>query len=160
MNIEEIRSKVRLNLSNRWYNMTARCYDVKHPRYKDYGGHGVYIDDEWRNKETFLADAILLPGYDETKLLSGLLHLDKDSRIAGNDVYSKHTCAFISIEENNTYKPNQMVAFIGTSPNSEEFEGLNQSEFARQHNLRQSTIADCLNGRVVKHCGWTFRYKE
>ena len=32
---------------NRWKSMKARCYSKKHPRYKDYGGRGITVCQEW-----------------------------------------------------------------------------------------------------------------
>lgn len=153
-------SKVRRNLSKRWYNLIARCNNPNHPRYKDYGAAGVRVDERWMSKENFLKDAPNLPGYDEKRLLSGDLHLDKDIRIVGNKTYSKDTCSFVSQEDNNRSKPSQMVPFQARDPEGNVFKVTNQSEFARQHGLQQSTISDCLKGRIVKHKGWTFKYEE
>ena len=57
------------------------------------------------------------------------------------------------------YKPNQQKWVIGISPDGKEFEFFNQSEFARQHNLRQSSIGDCLSGKCKTHKKWKFKYK-
>lgn len=32
-----------------WYGMRKRCYSEKEPAYKDYGGRGITICDEWLN---------------------------------------------------------------------------------------------------------------
>jgi len=32
--------------------MIMRCYSKKHPGYKDYGGKGVTVCDEWRDPDT------------------------------------------------------------------------------------------------------------
>lgn len=32
-----------------WHNMIQRCYNTKHPGYKDYGGRGILVCAEWRN---------------------------------------------------------------------------------------------------------------
>ena len=39
-----------------WQNVTARCRNEKSPRYKDYGGRGITVCDEWKSFENFLAD--------------------------------------------------------------------------------------------------------
>lgn len=40
-----------------WKNMLQRCYSVRHPHYKNYGGRGITICNRWRESfETFLAD--------------------------------------------------------------------------------------------------------
>ena len=153
-------SKLRRNLSKRWYNMVARCTDEEHPRYPQYGGAGITICDKWKDKENFIEDAQTLPGFDKDAILEGRLHLDKDVLDPTNKVYSPDTCVFVSLDENNRTKPIQMTPFIAIAPDGSRHEGLNQSEFAEKHQLRQSTISDCLNGRVGKHRGWTFESKK
>lgn len=32
-----------------WHNMLNRCYSEKHESYKDYGGRGITVCDEWKN---------------------------------------------------------------------------------------------------------------
>lgn len=40
-----------------WLNMKQRCLNSRHPGYKNYGGRGIIICDEWINSyETFLRD--------------------------------------------------------------------------------------------------------
>lgn len=151
---------IRRSLSKRWYAMISRCTDPAHQQYQKYGAVGVKVCRAWLDKETFIRDCKTLPGYDPVAILKNSLHLDKDSLKKGNKIYSPSTCAFISITENNKVKPSQMVVFIATSPEGKEYIVKNQSEFAAKHDLRQSTISDCLKGRVKRHRGWTFRYKE
>jgi hypothetical protein len=149
-------SEVRRNLSKRWYNLMARCNNPEHPRYSQYGGAGVTVCDRWLERENFIQDAVQLPGYERNSLLSGQLHLDKDIESSGKKLYSPETCVFTDIATNNKHKPNQMNAFKAISPDGVEHIVTNQSEFAKEQNLRQSTISDCLVGRVKRHRGWTF----
>lgn len=40
-----------------WRNMLARCYNPKHPNYKNYGGRGITVCGAWRRSfEAFLVD--------------------------------------------------------------------------------------------------------
>jgi len=32
-----------------WSNIKRRCYNKNHPRYNDYGGRGIYMDEKWIN---------------------------------------------------------------------------------------------------------------
>ncbi len=149
-------SEIRRNLSKRWYNMMDRCYNTKHPRYGQYGGVGVTVCDRWLEKENFIADSKLLPGYSSEALLGGNINLDKDTKSGNSKIYSPQTCVFIDTATNNKHKPNQMNSFKANSPEGIVFTVSNQSEFANEHDLRQSTISDCLRGRVKRHRGWTF----
>lgn len=38
---------------NIFYDMLKRCYNPKYSRYKDYGGRGIYVCDEWRSFPVF-----------------------------------------------------------------------------------------------------------
>ena len=149
-------SEVRRNLSKRWYNMIDRCNNPEHPRYEQYGGAGVTVCERWLEKENFIADARQLPGYSDDALLSGKLNLDKDIVSGNGKIYSPETCVFTDTATNNKHKPNQMSSFKATSPEGIVHTMTNQSEFANEHNLRQTTISDCLAGRVKRHRGWTF----
>ena len=151
---------IRRSLSKRWYAMISRCTDPKHPQYPKYGAVGVKVCRAWLDKEVFIRDCKNLLGYDPKAILRNSLHLDKDSLKKGNKMYSPSTCVFICISENNKVKPSQMLEFIAVSPEGVEYTVNNQSEFATEYDLRQSTISDCLKGRVKRHRGWTFRYKE
>jgi len=39
-----------------WENMRARCYRVKHPAYKWYGGRGIIVCDRWVEFKNFHKD--------------------------------------------------------------------------------------------------------
>ncbi len=45
-----------------WQNMRARCLRPSHPSYKNYGGRGVTVCDEWESFEQFLQDVGRRPG--------------------------------------------------------------------------------------------------
>lgn len=48
-----------------WHDMKVRCYLVKHPSFKNYGGRGIRVCDQWINSfETFLKDVGPRPSSD------------------------------------------------------------------------------------------------
>lgn len=47
-----------------WCGMKERCYSPKHNRYKDYGGRGITICEEWRNDYAAFRDWAMANGYD------------------------------------------------------------------------------------------------
>lgn len=46
-----------------WQSMKTRCYNNKHRYYKDYGGRGVTICDEWKNDFKAFHDWAIRNGY-------------------------------------------------------------------------------------------------
>lgn len=50
---------------NAWVNMRSRCYNKKSRHYKNYGGRGITVCDEWRESfEAFFAEVGLRPSPD------------------------------------------------------------------------------------------------
>lgn len=143
-----------------WHGMISRCYNVKHHSYKNYGGNRVTVCEEWKTLSGFLDSIDSVQGWNETLYIEGKLALDKDSLITNNKVYSPETCCFITLEENNKIKPNQQRLMCGWDKLGNYYEFYNQSDFARTHNLTQTSISDCLKGRLKTHRGWTFSYKD
>ncbi len=82
-------------LEGRWCAMFERCYLHSHPSYKNYGGKGVTVCDEWLDFKTYKS-WMLARGYYE----GCTLQVDKDflSIDKGLDVptYSPTTCLLIT----------------------------------------------------------------
>ena len=154
-----MKNVLRRKLYKIWWRMKDRCYNPNSKEYKYYGAKGVEVSREFLEFESFIENISKVDGYNEYLKSGYKLHLDKDLK-GFNPIYSVKNCKFITHEENNKYKPNQMKSIIGISPSNEIFVFFNQSEFAREHKLRQSSISDCLSGRIKTHRKWKFKYKE
>lgn len=92
--------KIKHNLSNHrlyrtWHNMMARCYNKKAINYKNYGGRGITVYNEWHNVTNFIND--MSPSYIEG------LTLDRKENDKG---YSKDNCRWEkqNIQHQNTRK--------------------------------------------------------
>ena len=48
-----------------WITMKKRCYNPKHNRYKDYGGRGITVCDDWLHDFQAFHDWAMANGYDE-----------------------------------------------------------------------------------------------
>lgn len=76
-----------------WFSMIDRCYNSKCNGYKNYGGRGVIVCEEWRNDYQKFLDWALANGWEKG------LQLDKD--IKGNGLlYSPDTCRFVTRKKN------------------------------------------------------------
>lgn len=50
-------------------------------------------------------------------------------------------------------------SFIGIDPDGVEYEGLNQKQFADEHNLSKCHLCSCLSGKRKTHKKWRFKFK-
>ena len=73
-----------------WSNMRERCFNEKHPRYKDYGGRGITVCDEWvKDLKTFY-DWAMANGYRDD------LTID---RINNDEGYRPDNCRWATYHE-------------------------------------------------------------
>lgn len=78
-----------------YLNMKSRCYYVKNPRYKNYGGRGICICKEW------LEDFLTFKKWAEENGYSENLTID---RIDVNGNYEPSNCRWISNKEQQNNK--------------------------------------------------------
>lgn len=71
-----------------WNNMLSRCLNTNHPRYKDWGGRGIYVDPKWTTFEGFYADMGDKPSSQYT--------LERKDNAKG---YSKENCYWATTKE-------------------------------------------------------------
>lgn len=100
---EEIDKK----LLKTWRHIIDRCYKPSCKEYVYYGGKSVFLSQEWHTLSNFLKDVKRLPNwyhkynsYTEGKFTAW--QLDKD--YYGSNCYSKDTCVWLSISDNNLYR--------------------------------------------------------
>ena len=74
-----------------WCGMKNRCLNQKHPRYKNYGGKGVRLWDEWKNDFMAFRGWALKNGYEEG------LSID---RIDNDGDYEPSNCQWLTREDN------------------------------------------------------------
>ena len=152
---------------DRWRNMLSRCYDRSHKNFNIYGGSGVTVSEDWHNFSNFIIDAINLEGYNKNDFLSGKITLDKDKLQQGvkksDMVYSKYTCCWLSIEEQNSLidfskaHEKEMIKFEWRNGNNHGiYKGV--KKFARENNLSYYSIIKCLNNENKSYNNYTFKY--
>ena len=151
-------------LNDRWKLLIDRCYNKSSKSYKTYGEKGCYVDERWFNFSNYVDDVINIEGYNEERVKSKELELDKNTKIKGNLKYSKETCLWITREENvaEMNRRTKQKPFIATRlEDGYTEESYNISKFCKKWNIKFSTsVGDCLLGRRNDYDGWKFRYKE
>lgn len=91
-----------------WRNMKSRCYYKRNNRYKNYGGRGVTVCDEWLNSpEVFIEWSTNIGGYKDG------LTLD---RIDNDGDYSPSNCRYTSTKVQSRNKRDSLYM-----PNGESF---------------------------------------
>ena len=77
-----------------WRDMKKRCYNPNYKQYKDYGGRGIRVCDEWLHDYSVFAKFALEHGYDENAKF-GVCTID---RIDVNGDYCPENCRFVDMK--------------------------------------------------------------
>jgi hypothetical protein len=77
-------------LYNIWTLMKKRCYNKNDKRYKDYGGRGIRVDDDWLHDYQKFKDWAYANGYQDNLTIE---------RIDNNKGYSPDNCKWIPKED-------------------------------------------------------------
>lgn len=80
-----------------WLSIKERCYNINDNRYKNYGGRGITVCDEWKDDYAAFEVWAIENGYDENAQY-GECTID---RIDFDKSYSPDNCRWISLKEQN-----------------------------------------------------------
>lgn len=90
-------------LHNIWKSMKERCYNINHNQYKDYGGRGISICEEWKDNFISFYNWAISNGYSDD------LTID---RIDNNKNYCPENCKWSTRkEQNNNQRTNHLLTY-------------------------------------------------
>ena len=116
-----------------WNSMKARCYDPKRSRYKQYGGRGIIVCDEWRNDFAAFRSWALANGYNDSFTID---------RIDNDGPYSPSNCRWITnFEQQGNKRNNRNLEYNGQTHTV--------AEWARITGISENTIRQRLRN------GWS-----
>lgn len=116
----------RTRLYKIWDGMKERCYRPKHPHYKDYGGRGIKVCDEWIGEQGFYCfkEWAMSNGYSENLTLD---RIDND----GN--YEPSNCRWVTVKEQMNNKRSNHFINVGN-------ECLTIAQCSEKYKIPKSTI--------------------
>ena len=122
-----------------WQSMKQRVLNLNNKSYKDYGGRGITICNEWLEFIPF-RDWSLNNGYTE-----GL----QINRINNDGNYEPINCNFVTRKENNRNQRNTITMKIANEIRELWNTGnYTQKELTKKFNLSKSNICNIIRGRV------------
>lgn len=87
-----------------WSKMKERCYNIKDKSYKNYGGRGIEVCDEWKNNSRAFIEWAYNNGYDENAKY-GDCTID---RIDVNGNYEPNNCRWVDMKtQSNNKRPKE-----------------------------------------------------
>lgn len=112
-----------------WSGIKGRCSREKEKAYKNYGGRGIKVCDEWNNSFENFRDWSLNNGYEEG------LTID---RIDNNGNYEPNNCRWVSRKiQMNNMRRNRMITYEG--------ETMTLSQLCDKYNKKYHLILDRLD---------------
>lgn len=102
---QQCKRRVKHNLTNTrlhsiWEKMHGRCFCITSPDYKNYGGRGITVCEEWKNDFKAFYDWAMANGYEE--------HLTID-RIDVNGNYEPNNCRWSTQKEQQRNRRNNKL---------------------------------------------------
>lgn len=125
-----------------WLNMRQRCQNEKHISYKDYGGRGIKVCDEWDNSFLAFHDWAMVNGYNDS------LSIDRID-VDGN--YEPSNCQWITMKEQQSNKRNNVfLTYCGETKSVSEWSKITGISISTLNSRRRKgwSEKDCIEKPV------------
>lgn len=123
-NLNKTHGLTKTRLYRMWCNMRNRCSNTNMKAYKDYGGRGIKVCEEWKNNFINFYNWAINNGYKEN------LTID---RIDNDGDYEPSNCRFSTIEQQAHNKRNSIML-------SYKEETKHISVWAKEYNITRATL--------------------
>ena len=125
-------------LINIYNGMISRCYYKKNPHYKNYGGRGIKVCQEWLNNKGLFYNWAINNGYKDN------LTID---RIDNNGNYEPNNCRWATkIEQANNTSRNRLIKYNNKTKTLAEWaKELNMSQQKLKYRLDNWSIEKAFN---------------
>lgn len=134
-----------------WYDMIRRCENPQYSRYKNWGGRGITVSEEFHDFQVWYNHIGPWPGpgYSQDRI-------DNE----GNYEYGNIRWATAKEQANNQRdRKNQHWFFAFDLKTGEWYEANNRKKFAREHNLESTSISYSLSSTHKPHKDrWIFEF--
>lgn len=126
--MKNIEHTMKSRLYRIWILMRERCNNINTPPYKDYGGRGIKVCDEWNDYENFYAWAMENNYSDDLTI----------DRIDTNGNYCPDNCRWATRkEQQNNRRNNRLIAFDGKTQTV--------AQWAEEYNIDNAVLFNRLN---------------
>lgn len=140
-------------------NIKYRCNNKNCHAFKDYGGKGVKMCNEWEDSDVGFIN------FCEWAIDNGYKEGLTIDRIDSNGNYEPNNCRWITLSENVAYANKENVrrranngSYYGISPKGERYEFDNASKFSKENNLNAGCVRAVANKSKKSYKGWIFGF--
>jgi hypothetical protein len=140
-------------------SMMKRCYNPKNAQYKDYGGRGITVCEEWRTNPVSFYIWAIQTGYDNTRHNNTRNKFSLD-RINNDGPYSPDNCRWATrTEQGRNKRSNHLITYNGEAKTMKEWSEITGVSYSTLRSRKNSGWSDEKTIATPKLETWS-RYKH
>ena len=137
-----------------WDSMIQRCENPNCSAFKNYGGRGIIVSEEFHDFQIWYEHIGPRPGpgYSQDRI-------DNEGNYERGNIQWSTRLEQQNNRRSTSYGPSKQRWFFAFNLETGEwFENDNQSKFAREHGLRREYVRDCLQKKRKIYENWVFEH--